>query len=109
MIAFIIWLFVGIALIALGIFDCTAKTAVPFGFWSNAKSISVDETDVPKYNKAVGKLWMVYGILLILFGLPLLAGQNSPWIIITILGTMVESILAMAIYVIVIENKYKQR
>lgn len=109
MVGFVIWLCVGIAFIALGIFDCTAKTVVPFGFWTNAKIISVEEADVPKYNRAVGKLWIIYGIVLILFGIPLLTGQNSPWLIITILGTMVESILAMTVYITVIENKYKQR
>ena len=98
MIGFVIWLFVGIAFIAMGIFDCTAKTTVPFGFWANAKNIPVEEKDVPKY-----------GILLILFGIPLLAKQNSSWIIITVLGTMVESILAMVVYVTVIENKYRSR
>lgn len=109
MIGFVIWLFVGIAFIAMGIFDCTAKTTVPFGFWANAKNIHVEEKDVPKYNRAVGKLWIIYGILLILFGIPLLAKQNSSWIIITVLGTMVESILAMVVYVTVIENKYRSR
>ena len=36
--------------------------------------------DRKKYNAAVGKLFSVFGIVFILLGLPLLAGQNSPWI-----------------------------
>ena len=36
--------------------------------------------DRKKYNAAVGKLFSVFGLVFILFGLPLLAGQNSPWI-----------------------------
>ena len=40
-------------------------------------------------------------------GIPLLAGQNSAWIILSILGVMAESIAAMAVYSLVIEKKYK--
>lgn len=109
MVAFFIWAIVGIAFIALGIFDCTAKTAVPAGFWANAETIPVEEEDVPAYNRAVGKLWIVYGLVFLLFGLPLLAGQDSLLIVITIIGTMVESIITMAVYTVVIENKYRKR
>lgn len=108
-IGFFLWSIVGIAFLALGIFDCVAKTEVPAGFWANAKTIPVEEEDVPAYNRAVGKLWIVYGLLFLLFGLPLLAGQNSPLIFITVIGTMVETIITMVVYTVVIENKYRKR
>lgn len=105
--AFIIWAIVGIAIILLGIYDMFPKKEVPFGFWANAKPFEV--TDVKAYNRAVGKLFCVYGVVLILLGIPLLHGQNTVGIILTILGTMGISIVAMVIYVIVIEKKYRKK
>lgn len=55
------------------------------GFWANAGKFEV--TDVKKYNGAVGKLFIGYGIVFILLGLPMLSGQNSPWIILSIGGS----------------------
>ena len=64
--------------------------------------------DVKGHNRAVGILWCIYGIVFMLLGLPLMTGQNSPYIIISILGVAFESLVAMAVYVVVIENKYKK-
>ena len=108
-IAFMLWMFVGVAFLGLGIFDCMAKVTVPFGFWANARTIDVEEEKVAAYNKAVGKLWIVYGLLFVLLGLPLLAGQNSPWIVVTIFGVVMLTIFVMVIYTVVIENKYRRR
>jgi len=63
---------------------------------------------VKKYNGAVSKLFIGYGIVFILLGLPMLSGQNSPWIILSIGGIMAESIAAMVIYTVVIEKKYRK-
>ena len=79
----------------------------PMGFWANVEVFKV--TDVKGYNHALSKLFCVYGIILIILGLPLLAGQNSPWIAVTILGAMLESIAAMIVYSVVIEKKYKKK
>ena len=83
----------------------TSKKAKPFGFWSNAEMFQVN--DVKAYNRALGKLWMVFGVVLGILGLPLLAGQNSLAIIFTIIGTMFLTVTLMAIYITVIEPKYK--
>lgn len=64
--------------------------------------------DVKGYNRALGKLWCVYGVLFTLIGLPLLVGKNSGLIILPILGAMVISIAAMVVYVIGIEHKYRK-
>ena len=61
------------------------------------------------YNRALGILWCVYGVVFTLIGLPLLNEQNSGLIIIPILGAMVISIVAMAVYVVVIEPKYRKK
>lgn len=100
---FILWAIAGCLLICLGIYSFFSKK--PMGFWANIKTFQV--TDRKRYNAAVGKLFCVFGAVFILLGIPLLAGQNSPWIILSILGVMAEVITAMIIYTIVIEKKYK--
>lgn len=101
-IAFIIWSIVGIIIITLGLSAFFAKKEV--GFWANASRFAV--TDVKKYNNALGKLFVGYGKVFILLGLPMLTGQNSPWIILSIGGIVLESIVAMVIYTVMIEKKY---
>ena len=107
MIAFVIWTVVGTAFISLGIYDMCSKKETAFGFWANAETFPV--TDVKGYNKALGKLFIAYGIVFILLGSPLLKGQNSAGIVITILGTFFLTIVTMIIYVIGIEQKYRKK
>lgn len=106
-IAFIIWALIGVLFIAMGIYDLSSKKAKPFGFWANAEVASIE--DVRGYNRALGILWCVYGVLFVLIGLPLLAGQNSGSIIISMLGTIFISIGAMIAYVVGIEPKYRKK
>ena len=105
--AFIIWAIIGVLIIIMGIYDMKSKKTKPFGFWANADVIPVE--DVKGYNRALGKLWCVYGVLFILIGLPLLDKQDSGLIIITMLGTLFISIAAMIVYVVGIEAKYRKR
>lgn len=107
MMAFIIWLLVSIAFVILGIYACVSKKEVAFGFWANANTFPVN--DVKAYNRAVGKLWIVFGIVFAVLGLPLLKGQNNPLIILSILGIMIEAIVVMVIYTTVIEKKYRKK
>lgn len=104
MIGFIIWALVGIFFIGLGIFSFFSKKAT--GFWANAKMFEVD--NVKKYNHAMGIFWIAYGIIFILLGLPLLSGQNSPLILISCVGLLVETIIFMMIYTLRIEPKYRK-
>lgn len=105
MTAFVIWAIMGLAFIILGIYDYLAKTERPFGFWANAETPPMK--DVKGYNRALGILFMVLGVLFILIGLPLLFDADGAGLVIPILGSMVLSIGAMAVYVTVIEKKYK--
>ena len=93
--------------IVMGIYDFNSKKAKPFGFWANAEVAPIE--DVKGYNRALGILWCVYGVLFTLIGLPLLDGQNSGLIIIPILGAMLISIAAMVAYVVGIEPKYRKK
>ena len=96
LIAFVIWVIIGVLFIVMGIYDFNSKKAKPFGFWANAEVAPIE--DVKGYNCALGILWCVYGVLFTLIGLPLLDGQNSGLIIIPILGAMLISIAAMVAY-----------
>lgn len=107
MVAFIIWAICGLFLVGMGIYEFFSKQARPFGFWANAETLQIE--NVKAYNRALGILWIVYGVLFILLGLPLFAGQNSPYILLSILGAMFLSIGAMVVYVTVIEKKYKKK
>lgn len=105
--AFVVWLVVGIGFVALGIYIMNSKKAKPFGFWANDEAPEV--TDVKKYNKALGKLWIIFGVGFIVLGLPLLAGQNSALIMISVVGSMFLCIGIMVYYTIAIEAKFKNK
>ena len=105
--AFVIWTIIGVLFIIMGIYDMKSKKTKSFGFWANADVILVE--DVKGYNRALGRLWCVYGVLFTLIGLPLLDEQNTGLIIIPILGAMFISIAAMIVYVVGIESKYRKR
>ncbi len=103
---FIIWMLCGMLFAGIGIFAFFAKKAMRF--WANAEMFPVE--DVKGYNRAVGKLWLVYGIVFILLGLPLLAGQNTPLILlVTVPGAVIGTIVVMCVYTLVIEKKYRRK
>ncbi len=103
-IAFIIWILVSLIFVGIGIYDLRAEEVV--GFWSNGKRPPVSGENLKAYNRAVGILWIGFAVVLMLLGLPLLAGDDSPLIVITLLGTLAEVVALMAVYVLVIEKKY---
>ena len=100
-----LWALVGIFLIAMGISAFFAKKEV--GFFSNVKPLPMG--DVRAYNRAVGKLFIGYGIIFIALGLPILWGQNSGLVILSILGAVAETIAAMAVYILAIQGKYEAK
>lgn len=52
---------------------------------------------------------MIYGVILIALGLPLCSEQNSPFILLSVLGVMIETVVIMAIYSLCVERKYKEQ
>ncbi len=104
MIGFLIWTVVGCLIIGMGISAFFRKKAV--GFWANVEVEPMN--DIKNYNCAVGKLLIAYGVIFILLGLPMLNDQSSPFMILSVLGIMVETIAAMAIYNLMIVKKYKR-
>lgn len=85
-----------------GVFALISKK--PVRFWNVQEEITV--SDIKKYNRAVACLWFFLAIAMIMLGIPLLAGQNSPLIVISILGTVFVSIIFMVFYTR-IEKKYR--
>lgn len=102
---FVMWMAGGCLMVALGVSAFFAKKEV--GFFCNVRPLPM--RDVKAYNRAVGRLFIGYGIVFILLGLPLLAGQNKGMIILSILGVVAESIAAMAVYILAIQNKYEEK
>ena len=107
-IGFIIWALAGAAFIGWGIYCIFSKKSAAFGFWANAKMFEVE--DVRGYNRALGKLWCAYGIGFILLGIPLVNyEQNSPVILLSVIGVMAETIAVMVVYITKIEKKYRKK
>jgi len=105
MIGFVICAVMGLLFVGWGIY--CFKATKPTGFWANADT--PDFADVKKYNCAMGKFWITYGVVFILLCIPILGGQNNAGLIITILGVAFESIIAMAVYTVGIEPKYRRK
>ena len=105
MIAFLIWCAVGLFFVVLGLFTIVSPKQA--GFWANAEPIEVE--DIRGYNRAVGGLFIAFGVVFSLTGIPLLAGQNSPWVLLSVLGVMAETISLMVMYTLVIERRFKKK
>nr|WP_252198464.1 hypothetical protein [Clostridium sp. MCC353] len=89
--------------LCLAVYIWFSKKAIRF--WGHKRMFEV--TDIRKYNHAMSKLYVAHGIVFILLGLPLLTG-HSKWIVISVAGIVVETIVFMAVYSLVIEKKYKK-
>ena len=102
-IGFIVWAIIGCFIMGIGISAFFKKKAV--GFWANIKVEPMN--NIKKYNYAVGKLLIAYGLIFNILGTPLLHGQNSPLILLSVVGIMIETIVTMVIYTLVIAKKYR--
>ena len=102
---FLIWSLVSLMFIIMGILCFCSKNEKPFAFWANVEVFKVN--NIKAYNRALGKLWLAFGIALELLGIPLLSGQNSPLVIVSVIGTAFLCIILMVVYITVIEPKYR--
>ena len=71
-IGFIVWCIFGSFFLVLAV--CTWFAKKPMRFWANADVFEVSE--IPKYNRAVSKLFGLFGILLIALGTPPAGGTE---------------------------------
>ena len=102
---FLIWSLCSLMFITMAIFCFCSKNEKPFAFWANVDVFKVN--NIKAYNRALGKLWLAFGISLEFLGIPLLSGQNSPLVIGSVIGTAFSGIILMAVYITVIEPKYR--
>lgn len=105
MAGFMIWAITGILITGIGVADFFAKK--PAGFWANSKVFQV--TDVKKYNRSVGTMFCIYGVVMILLGLPLLDEKYAPLILFSGIGIMLETIVLMVVYTVIVEPKYRKK
>ena len=54
-------------------------------------------------------VFIIYGIIFVILGIPLLDGQNTPYVLLSVIGVMVETIVIMAAYSLVIVKKYEEK
>ena len=103
MFAYLLWALCACVFFAIGIYAFVSKKAV--SMYAQIKE-PPKVTDVRAYNRALGILWTAAGFVMLLFGLPLLAGQNSPIVLISIFGVVFECIALIA-GIVCIEQKYR--
>lgn len=102
LVVFLIWSSIGLFFVGMGIACFFAKKAM--GFWANIKMPEIEE--IKPYNRALGKLYIIFGIFLILFGLPLLS-EHTERILFSVIGIMLAVVIMMVIYTR-IEQKYRK-
>lgn len=100
-----ICLVVGVAFVGMGIFAFKSKRPMPF--WAGVPVGKVE--DVKGYNRAVGRMWIVFGTVFEVLCIPLMGGQNTPAVIFSIIGIAFESIAVMGYYGIVIGPKFLEK
>ena len=69
----------------------------------------MEASDEEALNRASGLLFIIYGIIFVILGIPLLDGQNTPYVLLSVIGVMVETIVIMAAYSLVIVKKYEEK
>lgn len=106
-ITFIIFLFVAIFMIGIGIFQL--KSISPVGFYSGERPPKEEELiDVRAWNRKHGMMWVVYGIIIILSAIVGAVIGDSILCIIPLLGGMLVPILVMIWYHHRLVRKYKR-
>ena len=103
LIFFIACIFMFLIYTGLGVYFCVTKT--PANFWSGEKIPPKAISDVKKYNRANGIMWIVYGILYLLPAIVSLTNIASAGIIVAVLTFGGVPILIF-IYVKIIRPKY---
>lgn len=103
--AFVVTL-LGLGFACLGLWEILSHRETPFGFWANVKTSPV--RDVKGYNRALGRLWLGFGLYLLLLELPLVFLQSALGAVIFILGMVFGALGLMLYYVLHIEPKYKR-
>ena len=99
---FFIWTLITLIFVYIGI--TIRKSNIPVNLFTFGDAPKVN--DIKRYNKAVSNLWLVFTILFEMIGISLLfIKQNSPFIILIVLG-VVFLVIGMMVMHTKIESKY---
>lgn len=98
---FLIWSGFGIALMILGIYCHFTKRLMYF--WANDTQLIV--SDQKAYNRTLGKCWIVYGLIFIVLGLPLLS-EYKMWALFSVLASFFWMIALILSY-LRISDRYR--
>ena len=100
---FFIWTLITLIFVYIGI--TIRKSNIPVNLFSFGDAPKVK--DIKGYNKAVSNLWLVFTLLFEMIGISLLfIKQNSPFIILIVLG-VVFLVIGMMVTYTKIESKYR--
>ncbi|MDD5801839.1 MAG: hypothetical protein PUD31_05345 [Solobacterium sp.] len=100
---FFIWTLITLIFVYIGI--TIRKSNIPVNLFTFGDAPKVN--DIKRYNKAVSNLWLVFTILFEMIGISLLfIKQNSPFIILIVLG-VVFLVIGMMVMHTKIESKYR--
>ena len=102
---FIIWAILGCLIIAIGINIFFLKKQA--GFMANVNTPKIK--DLKGYNHATGKLLILFGVLLIVLGVPILFDKSSVFIFLSIIGVLILTIAMMVVYIFYIDDKYREK
>lgn len=98
---FVIYLLVALVMVGIGVSQL--KSRKPVGFYSGEKPFSAEQlSDVAMWNKKHGKMWIIYGMIIVLSGFAgtFLIGMDAAWqvILIPMVGGVVVPIMWMIGY-----------
>ena len=102
---FILWAIFGCLMIAIGISAFFSKEQVRYMAKINPPKVK----DIKGYNYATGKLLVLFGVLLIVLGVPILFDKSSLFIFLSIIGALILTIATIAVNVLYIEEKYREK
>lgn len=105
----VIYLFVAAIMFGIGISQYKSKK--PVGFYSGEKPpLESELTDVNAWNKKHGKMWILYGVIIILSyvaGIPFVS-QDSVWCVVPMCGGIIVPIPLMIWYHHKLIREYKR-
>lgn len=107
MLDFVIHFIIGLFFIFMGI--QSKKKKEPVKLWANISNANFKVTDISAYNQAVGKMWIIFGINMILLGLIMFLDIKGVPFLIYMLGVLANILGLMIYYTLVIEKKYRKQ
>lgn len=107
-IGFIIFIFVGLIMIGIGISSIQSQN--PTGFYTGEKIPTASElTDVISWNKKHGIMWIIYGFFIIISYIIGMFIKDSSIILVVVLGGEIVPLPFMAFYHHQLKKEYLRR